>query len=112
MAVGLAVAGLAVLAGRAAPALRSRIPTVPAGDLVVVVEALAAGAAAAGRALAPVTARLREAGSAVVGLTAGVVARAGPHLDAAEWWLRRWRTVGLLFLLLGAALAVTLVGGR
>jgi formate hydrogenlyase subunit 3/multisubunit Na+/H+ antiporter MnhD subunit len=88
------------------------VPTVPAGDALVLVERL--------------TPTLQSAAGAVLDALRGAErwvrtlqdvgrrrVRPGARIDRIEAWLLRWRTAGTLFVLVGAALGVTLgLGAR
>jgi hydrogenase-4 component B len=105
----LLAAGAVALSRRAGPAGLA-VPSVPAGDLVIVEERLAAGL---GRGLVagalPVAAAADRAASATRDLF-HAVRRHGVHLDRLEDRLTRWSTGGAMVALVAAALVVALNG--
>jgi hydrogenase-4 component B len=108
--LGLLIAGAVVARSRRATSAVLAVPAVPAGDLVIVEERLAAWL---GRrivtAAAPVTATADRTAAATRDLLL-TVRRHGVHLDRLEDRLTRWSTGGAMVALVAAALVIALNG--
>jgi formate hydrogenlyase subunit 3/multisubunit Na+/H+ antiporter MnhD subunit len=117
--VGVAIAALALWLGRRDRSVRSSGTSqaatpprwrVPAGDVLVVLEPLAAWLGRAGGRAAVAT-RASRGRLAAAALTLQRTLRPGEGFGRLDRWLTRWRPAGVLLVLLAAALVVTLRSG-
>jgi formate hydrogenlyase subunit 3/multisubunit Na+/H+ antiporter MnhD subunit len=94
-----------IAAGPLAVTALSRLPRVPAGDLLLMIERVAAGLVAASQRLEVAVGHWRDRLDAVIGRLRWRLGRLGAA-EATEAWLRRWSTATLLLLVAGVAVAL------
>ena len=104
--LGLAAVGVWLAVDRRLGAWR---PQLPPGDVVVAVEAVGSPLRAVGRWVFGVFQTLDDQ-RRYLQWAAHLLVRPGGIVDRAEEWMTRWRTAGVLFVLVSSALLVAFVG--